>query len=762
MSLRNTHVEWLMLFLMYSQIYCSSESEGSTGKEGLNVHSAPHNVKAVQVGKMDVLVTWEIPESHRIHNLTYRVFYAPVEDRIQVKSIDVVSSQEAIIGGLTQGKTYTIRVAAVSAQGHGHMSHPVTVPIHHLDDCLQCKTKEETSSHCNCSNAQLEETCKEVCRFNCRNIQGLDQTNGCKGGCITGWYGQYCNMSCPGMCLGCDVVSGHCITCTSHVTGPYCNETCPAGLHGARCDKPCPTHCNRCLNQSYCNECKTGRYGKLCEKLCHSDCLTCVDEPQKCTSCNPGKFLDTGNVCLNCKDNCLICTGINSCEKCKFEKYGLKCELKCPPNCVSCTNSDQCHKCVPNRYGHRCECNSKCRNVTEQCDTGEVCQKGCPPMKMGIYCSHSCPQSCYKCDQLTGACLTCADGLFGPNCDQTCGHCKRNKQGAIQCKKQTGKCDDCTSGWYGWRCNESCSIGCQTLSCDRFTGNCSPCKAGFHGPRCNETCSKTCYNVSITGCDKQSGYCIHGCTPGWYNEFCQSPCSATCVDDLCHQDTGVCLLGCVDGFAGDTCSLIIHREYLLLLDVRQIGAQNVLVQWDKFNFTDIELESVKKVVLHHKKSGTLHVDVHNVLDWKTKTHFILRDVDPNNKHTFQLLVLFELRSQSPILSKPVELELIPRASDELMIHLTADVEIYGTENIQEYDYRYGNYKYNTRCTRVTEESILNPNRYDKIKTQEIKCNVTSMGEVVATEITFFKDSTASRKLVVTDDKWSISHNLFLI
>ncbi|KAK3607541.1 hypothetical protein CHS0354_025798, partial [Potamilus streckersoni] len=762
MGYRSTYIEWFLLLLMHARIYCNSDeltskSEGSIIKPHLNVPAAPQNVKAVQVGRREVFVTWEMHESHRIQNLTHRVFYAPVEDRIQWKSIDVSSSQEAIIGGLTQGETYTIRVSAVSRQGQGHKSHPVTVFIQHRDDCFECKSDEETNFHCNCTYETLEETCKEVCGFKCRNIKGLHQTDGCKDGCITGWYGRYCNMSCPDMCLGCDEVTGHCTTCMSHGTGPYCNETCPAGLHGESCNKLCPTHCNRCLNQSYCNECKTGRYGTSCESLCHPDCMTCIDDPQKCTSCIPGKFLDTGNVCLNCTENCLSCTGRDNCMKCKIGTYGLKCEMVCPPNCVYCDSSDQCHKCVPDRHGDRCECNSKCRNVREQCDTGEVCQKGCPPMKMGIYCNHSCPKSCYKCDQLTGACLTCANGLYGPNCNQTCGHCKRNKQGAIQCTKQTGKCEDCTSGWYGWRCNESCSIGCQTPSCDRFTGNCDPCVTGFHGPRCSNECSKNCYNVSITGCDKQSGYCIHGCNPGWYNEFCQSPCSATCVDDLCKQDTGVCLLGCVDGFTGDTCSLSTHREYLISLDVRQIGAQNVLIQWDKLNFTDIVLESVKRVVLNHKMSGTTAVDVHIVSDWKTRTHFLLRDVDLNNKHTFQLVVLFELLSQSSIISKPAEFELVPRASDESMLHLTADIEVYDVQQVQEYvDY----YRYVTRCTRVTEEYIINPHQYNKIKTQEIKCNDTSKSAVVATEITFFMDSNTNRKLVVTDDKiltWIMAH-----
>ncbi|KAK3607542.1 hypothetical protein CHS0354_025799 [Potamilus streckersoni] len=59
-------------------------------------------------------------------------------------------------------------------------------------------------------------------------------------------------------------------------------------------------------------------------------------------------------------------------------------------------------------------------------------------------------------------------------------------------------------------------------------------------------------------------------------------------------------------------------------------------------------------------SGTTAVDVNDVSEWKTSTHFLLRDIELNKRHTFQLVVLFELRSQSPIISKPAKFELVPR------------------------------------------------------------------------------------------------------
>ncbi|KAK3607540.1 hypothetical protein CHS0354_025797 [Potamilus streckersoni] len=807
------HMERLLLLLMNLALYCAVDKPNSEfAGSDMELPAVPQNVTAVQVGKDQVLVTWmTIPRYDGIQSLSHVVMYASVDKGDQPtelwKTINVTDSQAVIIWGLEIDKTYTIRVSSVNLLGQGPISQPAMITIKVIDDCIHCKPEETTSSVCKCSSEFVEEKCKDVCHIWCRDTQSFDPTNGCLSGCIRGWYGQYCNISCSDICQECDQVTGQCITCLSNGTGPYCNETCEPGLYGVRCELSCPTVCSRCLNESFCTECKGGRYGESCQKMCHSECLSCVDDPHKCTLCKPGKFLYDGNMCLECPENCMTCIERDKCLECKNGKYGHKCDMPCPKNCVSCASSDQCYECVRHRHGERCECNSNCRNAIGHCDTGEVCQKGCRPYRMGVYCNHSCPANCYECDQVTGVCLACDSGFYGPDCNQSCGRCKRNTKGAIQCDRQTGKCEDCMNGWYGWRCNESCSTTCRTTSCDRYTGkcedcmngwfgwrcdkscstkcqsvscdrvtgNCDLCETGYFGLQCTEECNQNCLNVNVTGCDKQtgfcnicadgffdnrcnetcinycganpcdkltgvcqrcpsgfygekcekrcnvnchaseitknvcdrdSGYCVQGCNAKWYNEFCQSPCSATCVEDRCHQDSGVCLLGCVTGFTGDTCSLSIYREYLIALDVRQIGAQKVLIQWDKLNLTDIELESVKRVVLNHKMSGTTAVDAHDVSNWKTRTHFLLRDVDLNNKHTFQLVVLFELRSQSPIISSPADFELEPRASDESMLHLTADVEIY------------------------------------------------------ATEIKFFKDNDVRRKLVVTDVKvltWIMAH-----
>ncbi|KAL3869702.1 hypothetical protein ACJMK2_042354 [Sinanodonta woodiana] len=819
------YFERILLILMHIAFYCAADELGTDfAGSDMKLPAVPQNVTAVQVGKDQVLITWTIPGYHRIRSLSHKVMYAPVENGDQQteqwKSINVTDSHAVIIGGLTINKTYAIRVSSVNPLGQEPMSQPALITMRVIDDCLYCKPEETTSSVCKCSSGFIEETCKEVCQMWCRDTQGFDATKGCLGGCVIGWYGQHCNISCSDMCQECDQVTGQCVKCLSNVTGPYCNETCEPGFYGVTCELSCPTLCNRCLNHSYCTECKDGRYGESCQKTCHSECLTCVDDPQKCTLCKPGKYLHDGNRCLECPENCKRCSDRDKCLQCKSGKYGHKCDMLCPKNCVICTSSNQCNECVPDRHGEICQCNSNCRHVSGYCDTDEVCQSGCQPYKMGVFCNHSCPANCNKCDQLTGACLVCDSGFYGPKCNQRCGRCKRNK-GTLQCDRQTGKCEDCNNGWYGWRCDKSCNTQCKGVSCERVSGHCDLCETGYYGLQCTEKCSQYCLNVNVTGCskqtgfcdicvdgffdyrcngtcnycgsnpcdkltgvcqrcpsgfygekckkrchvncnasditkvvcDKDSGYCIHGCKTRWYNELCQSPCSATCLEDRCHQDSGVCLLGCVMGFTGDTCGLNIHKEYLIALDVRQIGAQNVLIQWNKLNLTDIELESVKRVVLNHKMSGIMAVDIHDVLDWNTKTHFLLREVNTNNKHTFQLMVLFELRSQSPIISRPAEFALVPRASDEPMLHLTADVEIYDMQQVQEYS-NYGHSRYTTitRCTRVTEENILNPYQYDKIKTQKISCNVYSKGDVVATEISFFMDNSLLRSFVVTDDK----------
>ncbi|KAL3854572.1 hypothetical protein ACJMK2_013836 [Sinanodonta woodiana] len=435
-----------------------------------------------------------------------------------------------------------------------------------VDDCLQCKSKEEKIVHCNCSSELLEATCRDACQFKCSNPESFDPADGCKNGCIPGWFGQYCNLSCPGMCSECDKATGRCATCLLHWLGPYCNETCPPGLYGDQCNKVCHIYCNRCLNQSYCIECKKGRYGEMCQNLCHQDCVTCNDEPHKCTSCIRGKFLENGSVCLNCPENCVSCAGRDNCTECQSGKYGPTCQMSCPSNCVTCTSSSQCHECVPHRHGNLYQCNSKCRNIkrispnniSQQCETGEVCQKGCPPLKMGIYCNHSCSQNRYTCDQLTGACFSCVSGFYGPTCNKTCGHCKPGSKGEIQCNKYTGKCADCLSGWYGWRCDEACSIACRTIFCDKFTGTCEPCVTGFYGPRCTEECNSNCYNVTMYGCDKLSGAC-ELCSDGYFGLSCNETCLEYCGEFPCRQQTGVCKK-CPSGFYGDKCQKICNQR----------------------------------------------------------------------------------------------------------------------------------------------------------------------------------------------------------
>ena len=156
-------------------------------------------------------------------------------------------------------------------------------------------------------------------------------------------------------------------------------------------------------------------------------------------------------------------------------------------------------------------------------------------------------------------CIQClVENVHGKLIGNGCLNVKEN----TRCNNENGTCVSCKNGFYGRLCQLFCSETC-TESCDRFSGKCDACITGYFGTFCKIRCSPYCsemneseqldhFNLEI--CDRNSGYCTHGCAEGWYNHTCLNPCSSSCHRQKCNSDNGTCLQGCIPGYTGDFCN----------------------------------------------------------------------------------------------------------------------------------------------------------------------------------------------------------------
>ncbi|XP_046555213.1 uncharacterized protein LOC124264517 [Haliotis rubra] len=167
-----------------------------------------------------------------------------------------------------------------------------------------------------CSWGIYGENCDRACPFNCypdprRNLRHCQKYTGiCSEGCVRGYHGDQCNISCSGGCLNetCNIGDGHCtLGCKETYIGDFCNETsdlpvheqCSWGIYGENCDKTCPSNCypDQRKNLIHCQKdtgkcsegCVRGYHGDQCNISCSGGCLK--------ETCNPGN----GHCTLGCK-----------------------------------------------------------------------------------------------------------------------------------------------------------------------------------------------------------------------------------------------------------------------------------------------------------------------------------------------------------------------------------------------------------------------------------------------------------------------------
>ncbi|XP_048239102.1 multiple epidermal growth factor-like domains protein 10 isoform X1 [Haliotis rufescens] len=170
--------------------------------------------------------------------------------------------------------------------------------------------------------------------------------------------------------------------------------------------------------------------------------------------------------------------------------------------------------------------------------------------------------------------FNCTDVISGSNVTILLPSALPGQRVLSLCEVEIYECDDFK---YGLDCEATCSCKDVTEVCNKTTGYCrSGCTPGLKGQSCTQGCRGGHYGVNCSGvcghcaygsvCHTVTGKCPDGLCEGWWtgdrchdcrkgtyprDERCE-PCLA-CEDDDCDI-TGTCLRGCRAGYSGELCN----------------------------------------------------------------------------------------------------------------------------------------------------------------------------------------------------------------
>ncbi|KAL8605912.1 hypothetical protein ACOMHN_059702 [Nucella lapillus] len=369
-------------------------------------------------------------------------------------------------------------------------------------------------------------TC-EKCSSNCRSQTCDSQTGKCDG-CVAGWYGAMCTLSCQtAHCQQCDQDTGAlCSQCTlnSFLLPPQCTD-CPEGYYKRADNSGCNVCTSNCKSGTVCDKttghcplCPAGKQGHVCDR-----------------DCNLGRY----------GQNCTA-----DCGHCRYQTHPGYCRPdtgKCVYGCLAGWQTSLCNKeCEDGQYG------AGCTQTCGQCKGAAVCNK------TDGHCSN-----CQPGWKLPTCNTECPDGWYGENCAQECGSCMKG----VACNKTSGHCR-CSQG----RQPPLCATAAVVMLCV---------SADCHGHTYGQDCAAKCGQCrGGQTCDPVTGHCSAGCQPGWTDpltsprlDFCQSECPSgyygagcnqTCGqcrnNSECRHDTGVCTGQCAGGFTGLYCAQAITDD----------------------------------------------------------------------------------------------------------------------------------------------------------------------------------------------------------
>ncbi|XP_029705872.1 LOW QUALITY PROTEIN: laminin subunit alpha-2 [Takifugu rubripes] len=383
------------------------------------------------------------------------------------------------------------------------------------DASLQGDQRASAVEFCSCPAGYAGTSC-EAC------IPGFRRVNG-------NLYNGVCEAChCHGHASHCDEVTGHCLDCIHHTTGPHC-DTCLPGYYG-NTTHGSPADCQLCTcplslpsnsfsptchlskgGELLCDQCEPGYTGPRCDR-CYNGYFGQPSVPGG--SCQPCHC--HGNLDLSTPDSCDPVTG--RCLRCRQGYGGADCDSCAEGYYGDATAARNCQPC-------QCHTNGSLSEICSQ-ETGQ-CQ--CKENVIGR-----------KCD-------TCLSQTHGLNTRGVCAPCHCNSFGSKsfdcdemgQCRCQPGvtgpKCDRCARGFFNFQEGGCTPCECSHVgnNCDTNTGQCI-CPPNTIGERCDRCAPNHWGHDIVTGC-KECG------------------CSAIgSVSQQCNVNTGCC--SCRDTYRGEKCN----------------------------------------------------------------------------------------------------------------------------------------------------------------------------------------------------------------
>lgn len=354
---------------------------------------------------------------------------------------------------------------------------------HRAHECRLCHTS------CSSCNGKESTQCTSCLKGTSVSLDGrcIDSRH-LRRTCHPGQYLDGVNFECVACPLSCSNCSDN-LTCTSCPVDQYltqhgtCVETCVSQTaneiisfcRGTHCHHSCLTcfgpesiHCNSCpqgflfFKNSCIENCPLHYYrSNLTCRTCHSSCKSCVGPSENhCLSCPPGEFLNdqkcvkncpAGNygskqgLCSPCMNDCLGCSSLDSCIRCRNGYYLLdvtvtKCVAHCPSGYILHPPSQSCQPCPSNCA--TCNTTVSCYS----CHSGYVyyapsgsCQAACPD---GYYSSPSrhCISCHPPCSTCTGSALNCSTCSIGMAMDTVASMCRK----CCNPDKANTQCCDCS------------------------------------------------------------------------------------------------------------------------------------------------------------------------------------------------------------------------------------------------------------------------------------------------------------------------------
>jgi hypothetical protein len=282
---------------------------------------------------------------------------------------------------------------------------------------------------------------------------------------------------------------GGCMECTGANFFETENSTCNA----------CPETCLTCTSATSCLTCANQTLGDNVTVPFFNVTLD-LDWSKMCMRCADGTYFDPPTErCVPCQDNCVECTGLEHCQKCK-DPYQLIVVEDVINETTTNIISSLCPACNDNYYND--PATNSCKNCVFH------------PSKC------LCPDGQFF-DNKTATCLDCTEGCATCVNERTCETCT----GALVIitdvsKENFGVCGNCSERFRGLdgKCVE-CPLGCDSCHRDNDTVpiNCTSC-----------TLNSTLNNA--TGqCDCDKGF--HSPTHAHGDYMCEA-CPAQCAE--CH------------------------------------------------------------------------------------------------------------------------------------------------------------------------------------------------------------------------------------